>query len=203
MPHNFSFEFPSPEACWGYALRTIDSYGVHVKDEDGYLVKEVPNLMLTVQHPLVGWPIPGSGWDFPALKDYAAQFLSGENPGFEYTYGERLRRYPEVLHNGEIDQIVHCIKKLRCPSTRRAVAITWVPDWDTKSEDVPCLIVLEFFVRKGKLHLTAFFRSHDIKRAWPANVYGLGQLMEYMVNGSSIEVGSLTTISASAHVYMD
>jgi thymidylate synthase len=49
--------------------------------------------------------------------------------------------------------------------------------------------------------MTAFFRSHDLAQAWPSNIYGLAKLLEYVANEVGIEVGSITTISASAHIY--
>ena len=37
---------------------------------------------------------------------------------------------------------------------------------DASSPSPPCLVLVQARLRDGRLHLTAFFRSHDIYRAW-------------------------------------
>ncbi len=188
----------TPKDAWEYSLRLIAAYGSKVITEDRKLTKEIQNLQLCVLDPSEGWPIPKSGWDINALDKYAEQLLSGENPtNFEYTYGQRL-------HNLEgFDQIERIIRYLKNePTSRRGIATTWQA-MDMFKEHVPCLIVVEFLIRDSKLNLTAFFRSHDLQRAWPANVYGLWKLQEYVGNAVGVPLGSITTISASAHIYED
>lgn len=156
-------------------------------------------------------------WQLPALEEYYQnEILSSRNEtGFDYTYGERLRAYMahDYLINGilKLDQIEMIIQKLRkYRTTRRAVAATWQPLQDTKEAfHPPCLMALDFLMRGEQLHLTAFFRSHDIYQAWPANAYGLSRLMEYVsdeIGKDEIEleseIGTLTTISCSAHIYI-
>ena len=38
----------------------------------------------------------------------------------------------------------------------------------------------DFKIRDGKIHLTTLFRSHDFGGAYPANLYGLSRLLEYV-----------------------
>lgn len=201
MTYSSTWRYPAD--AWQWAKGSIAAYGDLVKTEDGKLTKEVMNLLVTVLEPLQGWPVEGSGWNMTGLNQYADQLLSGENPsGFEYVYGERLRTYPDTEGNYAIDQIDFCIENLkRSKNSRRSVAITWVPDWDDHGKEVPCLQLLDFLIRDGKLHCTAFFRSHDILRAWPCNVYGIGRLMQHVANEINVPVGSLTTVSGSAHIY--
>jgi len=113
-----------------------------VRDENGKMCREVRNVGVTVLNPLRGWPIPGSGWNTPALEEYAKQLLKPEDSGFDYTYGRRLRQYPISWwkmglgeHDIEQDQLKAVISRLRhSPSTRRAVAITWIPEQDNAEE---------------------------------------------------------------------
>jgi thymidylate synthase len=204
----------TPDQAWQYAKMLIESHGDQVKTEDGKLTREVCNLHLCILEPLTGWPIEGSGWNMEGLEKYAEQLLSGDNPsGFAYTYGERLTRYPDSIDDlflmrdiydpkKHIDQMAEIITRLKGNhASRRAVASTWIPYFDPYNSEVPCLQLLDFLIRDGKLNLTAFFRSHDIERAWVPNVYGLGQLMKHVACEVGVPVGSLTTISASAHIY--
>lgn len=63
------------------------------------------------------------------------------------------------------------------------------------------MILVDFLIRDRKLHCTAVFRSHDIARAWPANVYGLGKIMKLVSESLGTETGTLTVFSISAHIY--
>ena len=211
MSHACTWRYPAD--AWQWACGTIQSRGDLVKTEDGKLTKEIMNLMVTVLNPGEGWPIAGSEWDLTALNRYSEQLLSHENPGFDYTYGERLRGYPISrwsLNIGHFnsdrdlsqDQIQDIISKLRKnPNTRRAIAITWVPEIDNKHHHVPCLQSVNFLYRQIRLHMTAYFRSHDFARAWPANLYGLNKLLQYVGKETGLTPGSITTISVSAHIY--
>jgi len=59
----------------------------------------------------------------------------------------------------------------------------------------------DFKIRDGKVHLPTLFRSHDFGAAYPANLYGLSKLLEYVAERVGVELGTITTISISAHVY--
>ena len=63
------------------------------------------------------------------------------------------------------------------------------------------MIIDDFKVRGGKVHLTTVFRSHDFAGAYPANLYGLSKLLEYVAEKVGVLPGKITTVSISAHVY--
>jgi len=207
----------TPAQAWAYGLNLISAYGDAVITEDHILTKEICNLHLTILEPCNPncWPILGSGWDMAGLNKYAEQLMSRENPTkFAYTYGQRLFAYPDSMEElsaqynfgvfanftNQIDQIINRLRQN--PSTRRSVAPTWIPWFDHfNNSEVPCLQLLDFLIRNGKLNLTVFFRSQDFARAWPANVYGLSKLLSHVAFEVGCETGSLTTISASAHIY--
>lgn len=193
----------TPAEAWRWACQIVNNYGDKVITEDRKLTKEVLNLQVQILEPGEGWPIPGSNWDLPGLEKYAEQLMSGENPSkFEYTYGERLRTYPDTEGYYAVDQIDFCIDRLRKnPTTRRSIAITWVPDWDDRGKEVPCLQLIDFLYRDGKMHLSAVFRSQDILQAFPANAYGLWRLMEYVAGEVGMDTGSLTIMAISGHIY--
>lgn len=201
-------KFYNAEEAWRYAVNLIEQTGIDVVTENNQLTREVMNLKLTILHPEDGWPIHGSGWDMNGLNRYAEQFFDSEMRGFDYTYGNRLHAYICPHESGgcyTIDQIDKIIQRLKIhPSTRRAVAVTWYPsDLRRMSNDlhVPCLILVEYILREGKLHQTAVFRSHDILRAYPSNVYALYRLQEHVGKEIGADLGTLTTFSISAHIY--
>lgn len=192
--NNQIIAFETPGAAWRWACDMINRFGEGVITEDGQATKEIRNLVLQVSNPTIGWPINQSGWDIPALNVYVRDQIFGtENPtGFSYIYGQRIAPRLGVM-----------IVKLKAqPESRRAVISLW-QDSDYDIQHPPCWMVLEFLIRCGELHLTAFIRSNDIKQAWPANAYGLSRLMQYVADEVGVHVGSLTTISASAHIYLE
>jgi thymidylate synthase len=184
--------------AWYRGLNLIWNHGHEVTDERGSRIREYLNLMIVIQNPYIDRIPKDISWNEERLEEYAKQLISGENvQDFEYTYGQRLRNW-----NEEIDQIAYVIDKLKQnPTTRRATAVTWVPTIDTVVDEVPCMIIDDFKIRGGKVNLTTLFRSHDFAGAYPANLYGLSRLLEYVAGEVGISPGMITTISASAHIY--
>ena len=184
--------------AWYRGLNLIWNHGHEVTDERGSRIREYLNLMIVIQNPYIDRIPKDISWNEERLEEYAKQLISGENvQDFEYTYGQRLRNW-----NEEIDQIAYVIDKLKQnPTTRRATAVTWIPTIDTVVDEVPCMIIDDFKIRGGKVNLTTLFRSHDFAGAYPANLYGLSRLLEYVAGEVGISPGMITTISASAHIY--
>jgi thymidylate synthase len=184
--------------AWYRGLNIIWNHGNVITDERGSQIREFMDLMVVIEDPYTDRIPKDTAWNEERLEEYAKQLISGENvQDFEYTYGQRLRNW-----NGEVDQIEYVIEKLKeNPTSRRATAVTWVPPVDTKVSEVPCMIVDDFKIRNGKVHLTTLFRSHDFGGAYPANLYGLSRLLEYVADRVGVEPGMITTVSISAHVY--
>ena len=184
--------------AWYRGLNLIWNHGHEVTDERGSRIREYLNLMIVIQDPYIDRIPKDISWNEERLEEYAKQLISGENvQDFEYTYGQRLRNW-----NEEIDQIAYVIDKLKQnPTTRRATAVTWIPTIDTVVDEVPCMIIDDFKIRGGKVNLTTLFRSHDFAGAYPANLYGLSRLLEYVAGEVGVSPGMITTISASAHIY--
>lgn len=131
------------------------------------------------------------------LEDYFPKILTANSfEGVEYTYGQRLRDYRSV------DQIKSIIEKIKKNNhTRRAVGVTWDVLKDLNSSKAPCINLIQVLVQDGRLFLTAYIRSNDMFKAWPLNAYGLRKLQKMISTKSKLKMGSLTTISSSAHVY--
>ncbi|MDK2892871.1 thymidylate synthase [Methanohalophilus sp.] len=184
--------------AWYRGLNIIWNHGKIITDERGSKIKEFMNLMITIKDPYTDEIPADIAWNKERLDEYAKQLITGENSqDFEYTYGQRLRNW-----DNRVDQIDYAIKKLKSSqSTRRATAVTWIPYVDTEVDEVPCMILDDFKLRDGKVHLTTLFRSHDFAGAYPANLYGLSRLLKYVADESGYKPGTITTISVSAHIY--
>ncbi len=182
---------------WEALVKRVMQKGSEINDERGSLTLELRNTVVTMNQPLELEIPDGYFWSGEKLEIYAEQFLSDDKQGFVYTYGNRLRKHFEG-----IDQIKEAINRLKnCKESRRAISVTWDPPTDTQSEEVPCMILVDFKIREGKLHTTGLWRSHDIYGAWFPNAVGLTHLSRYVAGEVGVEVGSLTIHSISAHIY--
>jgi thymidylate synthase len=187
--------------AWYRGLNLIWRQGQEITDERGTKIRELLSLQVVVEHPYLEMIPHEYSWNEDRLEEYALQLLSAENPGFEYTYGERLRSW-SWQGIASVDQIENAICRLKAsPFTRRATAVTWIPPLDESKEEVPCMIVDDFKMRDGMLNLSVFFRSHDFAGAYPANLYGLARVLEYVSREVGASPGSISTTSASAHIY--
>ncbi len=148
----------------------------------------------------LGVRLPDGGF-----SGYLGQFLTGAHPAdVSYTYGARLRTF-----GGVIDQVAAIMSDLQASGeSRRAVAALWNPALDIGSPSPPCLNLIQARLRAApgdavpRLHLTAYFRSHDIFRAWAANAYGLRALQGLIAEGlGNVPLGDLAILSHSAHIY--
>jgi thymidylate synthase len=189
---------------WETLVNKIVEDGKEIKDERGSLTLELLNTIVTIKNPtgylkdLKSIRIPeGCFWAGERLKEYSEQFLSKDKQGFVYTYGNRLRKHFE-----NIDQIQEAVERLKnCEESRRAISVTWDPPTDTKNDEVPCMILVDFKIRNGKLNTTGLWRSHDIYQAWFPNAVGLTHLSKYVADQLNVQIGTLTIHSISAHIY--
>ncbi|AXV39580.1 thymidylate synthase [Methanobacterium sp. BAmetb5] len=188
---------PTIKSGWETLVKRVMEKGAEIKDERGSLTLEIRNTVVNIKRPLELEIPKGYFWSGEKLEIYAEQFLSDDKQGFVYTYGNRLRGHFEG-----IDQIGEAIRRLKnCRESRRAISVTWDPTTDTKNEEVPCMILVDFKIRDGKLHTTGLWRSHDIYGAWFPNAVGLTHLAKYVAEEVGVGVGSLTIHSISAHIY--
>lgn len=192
--------------AWHRGLNLIWRQGQEITDERGTKIRELLSLQVVVENPFSDMIPHEYSWNEERLEEYALQLLSAENPGFEYTYGNRLRSWglPDnsPIDLPPIDQIEQVIRRLKdAPTTRRATAVTWIPPIDEVRDEVPCMIVDDFKLRDGRLNLSVFFRSHDFAGAYPANLFGLAKVLEYVSAEVGALPGSISTLSSSAHVY--
>ncbi len=138
-----------------------------------------------------------------------------------YTYHERLFRYratanfedPNAPSLPPVNQIEYVINK--CATThysRRAQAITWIPNADPRTDDPPCLQRLWFRIlldNEGRrtLNLNTHWRSRDGYKAWFMNAFALTDLQRNIARtiseklGQEVRVGRYVDISDSFHIY--
>lgn len=195
---------------WKDALQYIFAEGTEHVDNTKRVCKEVLhlNLLLKDNFSDIQGPIDAISsskkWIYPRLQEIAAIMLEGNlSKSYAYSYGERIFSFSEQ----KINQVDHFIIPLlkKDPNSRRAVISLWNPEFDSdiSRKVVPGLINIDFKLREGKLHLSAIVRSNDIFIGWPANVYQLYVLGNYVANKLQVTLGSIATFSMSAHIFKE
>ena len=130
-----------------------------------------------------------------------------------YSYHQRLTAYP--TEKGSLNQLEKVVEKLaEDPITRRAIAITGLPEIDLfLKADAPCLRELQFRGiedEQGRIILNSFarWRSRDLYKAWNDNLIGLRNLIRYRVaeplqkkTGKQVIIGPYSEENGSLHIY--
>lgn len=136
------------------------------------------------------------------LKAYYAELMTDrEIPGVAYNYGKILRKDFGV---NQVEKIKALMKKR---STSKKMVMTLLDPnrfWeDANTSDTPCLTQVFASVQDDKLFLTAHFRSQDMVHGWPRNTFALRKLQKDIADAGEYEMGALTMITHSAHIYSD
>ena len=187
--------YKSPAQAWLYAAKMIIRDGEEIFDE-GQKLREITNLTLRVEEPLsreeqIEKIVPQKYYE----EVFAATLSNVPFEGYGYSYGERIFNYKGV------NQLAWVIEKLRKnPDAKSATIGILMPEQDTKGK-VPCMCLLDFKIRSGKLNMTAIFRSHDYGRKALPNLIALGELMKKVSDEIKVPVGELICHSISAHIY--
>lgn len=176
------------------AVKYIRSVGELVITEDNSPTLESDTICIEVDKPMQEPRLSSKYIIKQNFADkYADALINGCESQFEYDYHSRLIRH---------DQIGYIINKLKTQGTsRRALAITWIPEIDQNKNDVPCLQLIQCTIRKNKLDMKVVFRSNDMLLALGANMYALTKLQEYIADKLNIEVGVYTHIALIPHIY--
>ncbi len=190
---------------WKEALNYILEKGTKIKDRYGRYCKEVMhlNLVLTgfadIEMPIEKISSFGK-WVYPRIGEIKAIMLeSNVGNSYEYSYGDRVFSFHGF---NQMDNYVIPILK-KDINSRRAVISLWDPLKDPSKNQAPGLVFLDFKVRDNKINLFALIRSNDLFIGWPANLYQLYVLANYVSKKLELEIGSITTMSTSAHVFLD
>ncbi|MFH1505775.1 MAG: thymidylate synthase [archaeon] len=201
---------PNTMEGWKAVLKHILNNGVDFVDRDERKCREVLNLIIVIEDPSKDSKKPVEimnsfdKWVYPSLEEIE-QIIFTKQPSATYghsTYGPRIFNFGKVLN--QIDNFAIPLLKDN-PTSRRALVCVYNPleDSNITSKEVISLTHVYFKVQGGKLHTTFFIRSNDCFMGWPVNLFQMHALQCYVADNLGMPTGSLTTISASAHIFED
>jgi len=222
-----------PEA-WEKAVLAVWKHGAVVKteyDKPSDPPSKDATVVITIKDPFAE---PRIHKNFPGgpqeLETYRQEVCNGIHDHWidpsagkwTYTYHERLFAFSPTdnlhLPNQKrpfepFNQIEYIVRK--CSETfhtRRAQAVTWMPNADPDTNDPPCLQRLWFRLLKDEkdqavLNMNSHWRSRDLYKAWFMNVYALTDLQRSIAKQISektsqpVKVGRYVDITDSLHIY--
>jgi thymidylate synthase len=113
----------------------------------------------------------------------------------------------------EFDQVAFILKELKAHSnSRRLIMSVWNPG---EMSDITCTnnnpntptcchsIVVQFFVREGRLHMKTYQRSADLLLGVPHNWVQSWAMLLYFAHHAGLQVGSMTWMWGDAHIYQE
>jgi len=201
-----TFETALAEDAWKNILKLIMEQGDEVKDEHDLVIRELLNVIVTVQDPANSKPPEGYS-SVEKFRRYEKQFLDVENHVDGINYGKRLREHfgfklGKNIYSVKVDQVESVLNRLKkCETTRRATLTVFDPSIDQYQDEIPTMIMMDFKIRKNRLYTTAVWRSHDIYKTWIPNFFGLKGLSKYLTENLGIKIGPIIVHSVSAYVY--
>lgn len=166
---------------------------------DGLAIREVLVVTITVRDPETTDDIV-ERFAYPErlawMRANFVDFNAVGELGDADSYATRLHNYADT----GLDQLRWVSDRLRRdPLSRSATITTFQPLSDTSY--VPCVSLLDFYVHDDALHLVVYAHSIDFGAKGYANLLELAAIQHQVASELDRNVGSLTMIIKSAHVY--
>src|SRR4051794_11415076 len=191
-------EAPTLGEGWLRTSRAILDDGA-VATYDGQRTRELALLTLVVARPAPDDEIIACLGDPQWLAWMHENFFERRDVaelGNAKSYAARLFDYAGAGH----DQIAWVVARLRDdPECRSATITTFQPLTDTSY--IPCVSMLDFWLRDGGVELVVYAHSLDFGKKAYGNLVELARLQDHVAAELGAATGALVVHAKSAHVY--
>ena len=191
-------ESPTLGEGWLSTSRAILEQGA-LATYDGQRTRELTLLTLAVAHPSPDDEVIARLGDPRWLEWMHENFFVRKDVaelGYAKSYAVRLFDY---AGSGR-DQLAWVVDRLRAdPECRSATITTFQPLTDTSY--VPCVSMLDFWLRDGALELVVYAHSLDFGKKAYGNLVELARLQQHVAGALGVAIGALAVHAKSAHVY--
>jgi thymidylate synthase (methanogen type) len=195
--------------AWKNSMRYLMQEGFDFIDKDSRLGREVLNLKIEIENATEDITSPieilsdSKDWVYPRIDEIANSTLTRKhNPGHVYIYGQRIFNYDFSIN--QLDKfIIPLLRKDKL--SRRALINIWDPKLDSKvfNKEVPSITQVQYIIKDEKIEITAIIRSLNLFFGFPANIYQIFLLQEYVAQRLNKELGKITLFILSAHLFED
>jgi thymidylate synthase len=184
--------------AWLEVARAILQRGAEA-EWDGAPTRELAVLTMTVDDPDPADATIAAHGDPEWLRWMHENFFVQKEVaelGGAASYAVRLFNYDGAGR----DQIAWVVERLRSnPEARDATITTFQPGTDTTY--IPCISVLDFWLRVGAVELIVYAHSLDFGKKAYGNLVELAALQAYVAAGLGARSGRLVVHVKTAHVY--
>lgn len=144
------------------------------------------------------WYLSGSN-DLEFIKYYIPTYPKFSDNGITVNgaYGPRIFNQ---LGKNQWETVTQILRD-KTDSRQAVIQIFGADDLTIKTEDVPCTCTIQFFARRGKLHMMATMRSNDVYLGLPHDVFSFTMMQEIMARSLGYEVGVYNHAVGSLHLY--
>lgn len=135
--------------------------------------------------------------DVRVMNDYDEMrkvFFTQEANIFGHNYSKTILG-PKMGKETAVNDIIQILTKT---STTRKAVLSFLPYGDEK---VPCINLIHFLIRNGKLQITYFSRGQDIYRKFPCDALCIIDYGKQIADAMNLEIESVTAVITSAHIY--
>jgi thymidylate synthase len=148
------------------------------------------------------WYLAGRD-DLDMIAHYARRLRGLSTDGKALTgtaYGPRLFRPSDPDGLGQFDRVLNLLRT--DPDTKRAAMLVMRPDElaDPGNPDVACTLALQFMLRAGRLHTTAYMRGNDALIGLLGDTFAFTFIQEFAARLLGVDVGTYAHHVGSMHI---
>jgi len=184
--------------AWLDVARLVLTHGVNSSFK-GLPLLETELVTLEISHPNPDDPVIAQnappGWLDWMRRNFTDHSRVAELGGAR-SYASRLFDYAGVGRN-QLDWVVE--KLTKDPIASYATITTFEPLTDTTY--IPCVSLLDFWLRAGRLELISYAHSIDFGKKGFANLVQLAELQRHVAERLQVPEGNLVFIVKSATIY--
>jgi len=182
---------------------------------------EIPNVSFTIRDPIARtpylaarranivfnhaealWYLSGRD-DLDMIAHYAPRLRGLSENGTTLTgtaYGPRLFGSSPPDGRSQFDRILALLRD--DPDTKRAAVLIMRPDelTDPANPDVACTLGLQFMLRAGRLHASAYMRGNDAMIGLYGDTFAFTFIQEFAARLLGVEVGTYAHHVGSMHI---
>lgn len=210
--------------AWYEKLTEGIKHGDTEESRDGAVVGEIINAITVIEDPtrcilkspirklpmryMIGellWYLSGNK-NLSAIQLYTKAWdrMSDDGETVNSNYGNRIQNAVDEVDGKLFDQMKMVEHLLSVdPNSRQAVIhIKQARDvFVNPTKDLNCTVCLQFFIRDGKLYMTAYMRSNDLWMGFPNDVFQFTCMQIYLAMRLNVGLGTYTHIAGSLHLY--
>lgn len=187
----------------GMEVREIEAYKFEpINPEDNIITLDNFKTNLNYANEELNWYLSGNrDINHSRLIEKIWSKYSDDGKTVNSNYGERMYGKHKIIKNNQWNQVKK--ELINDPDSRRALINinSYFDKNNPKSNDVPCTIALQYFIRDNKLDMITYMRSNDLFLGFRNDMFCFTEFQKIMADELNIDAGIYHHVAGSAHIY--